>query len=58
MAKESWPEASLILVDTPDNGDRDLLLPSINFNHCIAQLDAGNKRTSWSLLLKNYPSAH
>ncbi|MES2379953.1 MAG: DUF3857 domain-containing protein [Bacteroidota bacterium] len=36
MAKEVGIEANLILVNTRNNGDSDMVLPSINFNHCIA----------------------
>lgn len=43
MCKEAGIKANLILVDTRDNGDKHLNLPSIDFNHCIAQLQAGGK---------------
>ena len=39
MAREVGVGAHLVLVDTRDNGETDLTLPSINFNHCIARLD-------------------
>jgi Transglutaminase-like enzymes, putative cysteine proteases len=43
MCKEAGLKANLVLVDTRDNGDEHLDLPSIDFNHCIAQLTTGNK---------------
>lgn len=41
MCKEVGLKANLILVDTRDNGEKHLNLPSIDFNHCIAKLYAG-----------------
>ncbi len=43
MCKEAGLKANLILVDTRNNGDKHLNLPSIDFNHCIAQLQTGGK---------------
>jgi tetratricopeptide (TPR) repeat protein len=43
MAKEVGLKANVVLVDTRDNGEKDMVLPSIGFNHCIAQLNADNK---------------
>lgn len=43
MCKEAGLKANLILVDTRDNGDKHLNLPSIDFNHCIAELTSGGK---------------
>lgn len=39
MCNEVGVKANLVLVSTRDNGDNNMLLPSINFNHCIATLD-------------------
>lgn len=44
MCKEVGIKANLILVDTRDNGERHLNLPSIDFNHCIAELTADGKK--------------
>lgn len=55
MAKEAGLDANLVLVDTRDQGDRDLDLPSIGFNHCIAQLHAGGKNYFVELTDKNLP---
>lgn len=43
MGREAGLDVNLILVDTRDNGWQSLDLPSIGFNHCIAQLHADNK---------------
>lgn len=43
MCKEAGLNANLVLVDTRDNGDTNLDLPTIGFNHCISQLNAGGK---------------
>lgn len=43
MCKEAGLKANLILVDTRDNGDKHLNLPSIDFNHCIAQFLSGGR---------------
>ncbi len=43
MCRESGIDANLVLVDTRDNGDKNLELPTIGFNHCIAQLHLGDK---------------
>lgn len=38
MCKEAGLNAGLVLVDTRNNGDKNLDLPTIGFNHCIARL--------------------
>jgi len=43
MCKEVGLKANLILVDTRDNGEKHLNLPSIDFNHCLAKVVAGGK---------------
>lgn len=43
MAKEVGIDANLILVNTRNNGDSDMVLPSINFNHCIANATLDKK---------------
>jgi hypothetical protein len=55
MAKEAGLDANLVLVDTRDQGDKDLDLPCIGFNHCIAQLRAGGKNYYVELTDKNLP---
>ncbi len=43
MCKEVGLKANLILVDTRDNGEKHLNLPSVDFNHCIAQLQTDGR---------------
>lgn len=43
MCKEAGIEAELALVNTRDNGQNTMLLPSIDFNHCIAKATINNK---------------
>jgi cytochrome c-type biogenesis protein CcmH/NrfG len=43
MCKEVGIDASLVLVNTRENGLYDLELPSIEFNHCIAKVDLNGK---------------
>jgi len=43
MCKEIGVTANLVLIDTRDNGKKDMLLPSIDFNHCIAKTTIDNK---------------
>ena len=43
MAKEVNLKANLVLVSTRNNGEGVMNLPSIDFNHCIVQLQADNK---------------
>lgn len=43
MAKEVGLKANLILINTHDNGERGLQLPSMDFNHCIAKVNADGK---------------
>ena len=35
--------AQMVLVDTRDNGQKDMVLPSVEFNHCIAKAVLDNK---------------
>jgi tetratricopeptide (TPR) repeat protein len=41
MAKEAGLDANLVLVDTRSEGDKNVDIPTIDFNHCIAQLKTG-----------------
>ncbi len=43
MCREVGMKASLMLVDTRDNGTNDMMLPSIDFNHCVAKVNADGK---------------
>jgi len=41
MAREVGVDADLVLTDTRNNGRFDMVLPSIEFNHCVVQLSDG-----------------
>jgi hypothetical protein len=43
LARMAGIKAQMVLVDTRDNGQKDILLPSIEFNHCIAKAVLDNK---------------
>jgi tetratricopeptide (TPR) repeat protein len=51
IAREIGMKAQLVLVNTRDNGDDDMLLPSMEFNHCIVKVIADGK--PWYLELTN-----
>src|SRR5678815_4963325 len=36
LANKAGIPAQLVLIDTRDNGSKDMMLPSMEFNHCIA----------------------
>lgn len=43
LCREAGIDANLVLISTRNNGNVTMPLPSINFNHCIAQLNINNK---------------
>ncbi|MDD5569710.1 MAG: transglutaminase domain-containing protein, partial [Bacteroidales bacterium] len=43
MCKEIGVNAEWVLVNTKNNGKKDLLLPSVAFNHCIAKVNIDSK---------------
>jgi len=43
LARMAGINAQMVLVDTRDNGENDMMLPSIEFNHCIAKATLDNK---------------
>lgn len=49
LAREVGLKANLVLVNTSDNGYKALMLPSIDFNHCIVKVNADQK--DWYLEL-------
>jgi tetratricopeptide (TPR) repeat protein len=44
LAHMAGINAQLVLVDTRDNGQNDILLPSVEFNHCIVKAELDNKK--------------
>lgn len=57
MCKAEGIDANLVLVDTRDNGKKDMILPSIEFNHCIAKTHIGDKDYYVELTDDNLPFA-
>lgn len=55
MCKEVGIEANLVLVATRDNGDNPMPLPTIDFNHCIAQVNLDGKPYYVELTTDLYP---
>ncbi len=51
LARMAGINAQMVLVDTRNNGQKDLMLPCIEFNHCIAKAILDNK--SYYLELTN-----
>ena len=47
--------SQLVLVDTRDNGQKDMLLPSVAFNHCIIKLKEKDKEHFLELTNKFHP---
>jgi hypothetical protein len=51
LAREVGMKAQLVLVNTRDNGEKAMLLPSMDFNHCIVKVIADGQ--AWYLELTN-----
>lgn len=43
LADKAGLQAQLVLIDTRDNGENDVMLPTMKFNHCIALLKLDSK---------------
>lgn len=55
MCKAEGIDANLVLVNTRDNGLKDMILPSIDFNHCIAKVNLDEKDYFVELTTDNLP---
>lgn len=55
LSKMAGLKANLVLIDTRDNGQKEIVLPSFNFNHCIAKLQANNQEYYLELTDKSLP---
>jgi hypothetical protein len=55
LANKAGINANLVLIDTRDNGLKDMILPSMEFNHCIALLKIDNKEYYIELTDSNLP---
>lgn len=43
LSKMAGLKSNLVLIDTRDNGAKEMVLPSFDFNHCIAKLQIGKE---------------
>ncbi|BDS11885.1 DUF3857 domain-containing protein [Aureispira anguillae] len=55
LGRKAGLDINLVLVDTRDNGAQDLILPSLNFNHCIAKLNLPDGARYLELTNANLP---
>ncbi|HEY0067495.1 MAG TPA: transglutaminase domain-containing protein, partial [Flavisolibacter sp.] len=55
LAGKAGLKAQLVLVDTRDNGTRDMVLPSVSFNHCIVKAMINGKDYYLELTDRNLP---
>lgn len=44
LCREVGINANLVLISTRNNGNHNLVLPTVGFNHCIAQLNVDNRK--------------
>jgi Flp pilus assembly protein TadD len=57
LAAMAGLKANLVLVETKDNGTKEMVLPSVEFNHCIVFLRADGKEFYLELTDNNLPFA-
>ena len=57
MCKTQGIDANLVLVNTRDEGQKAMALPSIGFNHCIAKINMDNEDYFIELTAENLPFA-
>lgn len=43
IGRSAGLDVDLVLINTSNNGEKDIVLPSINFNHCIVKLNIENE---------------
>jgi hypothetical protein len=55
LAKKAGLNANLILVNTRENGQHAMILPSLGFNHCIVKFNAKGQSYYLELTDKNLP---
>lgn len=55
LATKAGIPAQLVLIDTRDNGSKDMVLPSMEFNHCIALVKIDGKDYYLELTDNNLP---
>jgi predicted Zn-dependent protease len=57
LADKAGLQTKLVLVSTRNNGVKSIILPSVEFNHCIIQLTIGNTKYHLELTDNNLPFA-
>lgn len=57
LARKAGLNANMLLVATKDNGMKDMTLPSVEFDHCIAYLSTGGKEYYIELTDNDLPFA-
>jgi len=57
LARMAGLRANMVLVDTKDNGTKEMMLPSVDFNHCIVSLQADGRQYYLELTDNNLPFA-
>lgn len=55
LARLAGIEAQMVLVDTRDNGEKEIMLPGVDFNHCIVKATLDNKKYYVELTDNNLP---
>lgn len=55
IARAAGLEANLVLINTSNNGKKNVLLPSLNFNHCMVNISLGNQHKYLELTDQDLP---
>lgn len=55
LARMAGIEAQMVLVDTRNNGEKEVLLPGVDFNHCVVKTTLDNKKYYVELTDNNLP---
>lgn len=58
MAREAGLDANLVLINTSDNGEQSVLLPSLEFNHCIVKVGINGQDLFLELTDSDLPFGH
>ncbi|MFP5470725.1 MAG: tetratricopeptide repeat protein [Bacteroidia bacterium] len=58
IGRNAGLDVDLVLISTSDNGKNNVILPSINFNHCIVKVNIKNNPLYLELTNPNLPFGH
>ncbi|RYU95789.1 transglutaminase domain-containing protein [Emticicia agri] len=58
IARTAGLDVNLVLINTRDNGQKDVFLPSLNFNHCIVKVNLKSGPKYLELTDTDLPYAH